>query len=109
MNENEIKKRLKAMAVGGRKGGPGDLGLMCLACHTASNTLAELQDLIEDAGVPIESVVAAANTWMAGGRTVKERFYIARGRLRIVDFHSGKSKQCIDINMMADFIIPLLK
>ena len=109
MKSEEIKERLKKMAIGDRGGSHNEQGLMCLACHAAPNTLAQLQDLMEDAGVPVESVVDAANRWMAGGRdSVVQRFYIKRGRLRIMDFHSG-SHQCIDINKMADFIIPLLK
>lgn len=101
MNSEEINTRLKNMAIGGREDSHNKTRFMCLTCNAAPNTIAELQDLIEDVGIPLDKIVASINT--AYKTNV---FYVARGRLRIKDYHSGGSCKHIDINVMRAYITP---
>lgn len=96
MTKEEINQRLQEI-IGHRLEGVGQ-GCMCLTCHPGPNSLAEVQDLLEDMGIPVERFVSTVNQIYRG-----EVLRVERGRLRIRDLG-----QCIEASLLGkNFIFSL--
>jgi hypothetical protein len=79
----KAKERIDAILKGNDKLSP----LTCIICHADANTLNDIQDLIEDSGLPIQDVLDAVNKeWNKhnkGTYTTRKYFVLERGRLRL--------------------------
>ncbi len=103
LSPETVRERLTKIARGG----------CCLACGTAANTLAEVQDLLEDAGVSPEALAEAVNSKLnerhGGQKAGNQYMSVARGRLRFADRLSDERYACLSVINLFDYIEPLMR